>query len=87
MLSLPVMNSCSDDDMPPSAVDDKIWDLDGKKDQSYSPGDNFFMYCNGEWWNNTDLGDQMMVSFWMIRPSVYGKKTSRNRVSRNSMNK
>lgn len=70
MLSLPAMNSCSDDDMPPSAVDDKIWDLDGKKDQSYSPGDNFFMYCNGGWWKNTDLGDQEIASF--IRDPAIG---------------
>lgn len=69
MLSLPAMNSCTDDDMPPSAVDDKTWDLDGKKDQSYSPGDNFFMYCNGEWWKNTDLGDQDIVSF-ILDPAI-----------------
>lgn len=47
--------SCSDDDLPPSAVDDKPWDLDKNIDESYRPGDDFFMYCNGTYWHNTDF--------------------------------
>ena len=52
---LPLLFSCSDDDVPPaSAVDDKPWNLDKNMDESYRPGDNFYMYCNGTYWNNTD---------------------------------
>lgn len=52
---LPLLFSCSDDDVPPaSAVDEKPWNLDKNMDESYRPGDNFYMYCNGTYWNNTD---------------------------------
>lgn len=30
-------------------------------DKSYRPGDNFFMYCNGSWYNKTDLGGLEMA--------------------------
>lgn len=73
ILLLPVLSSCSDDEIPPSAVDEKIWDLDGNKDKSYSPGDNFFMYCNGGWWNSTDLGDKMRVGL-MFDPIIELRK-------------
>lgn len=60
-VSLVSFTACSDDDMQPSAIDEKIWDLDGNKDKSYSPGDNFFMYCNGKWWDGTDLDGKKRV--------------------------
>jgi predicted metalloendopeptidase len=34
-------------------VDDKEWKADANKDTSVRPGDDFFMYCNGGWWNST----------------------------------
>ena len=49
-----LFSSCSDDDVPPSAVDEKPWDFDKNMDESYRPGDDFFMYCNGTYWANTD---------------------------------
>ena len=45
--------ACSDDTVP-SAVDEKPWTLDGNKDISVSPGDDFFMYCNGAWYDATE---------------------------------
>ena len=45
--------ACSDDTVL-SAVDEKPWTLDGNKDISVSPGDDFFMYCNGAWYNATE---------------------------------
>lgn len=60
-VSLVSFTACSDDDMQPSAIDEKIWDLDGNKDKSYSPGDNFFMYCNGKWWDGADLDGKKRV--------------------------
>lgn len=51
------MTGCSDEKMAPSAVDEKQWSFDKNNDLSYAPGDNFFMYCNGKWWNETELGD------------------------------
>lgn len=53
-----VMVACSDDDIQPDPiVDSKEWPLDGNMDKSYRPGDNFFMYCNGTWYKNADVGD------------------------------
>ena len=46
--------SCSDSsDNPSPVVDDKEWKTDAYKDTSVRPGDDFFMYCNGSWWNST----------------------------------
>lgn len=46
--------SCSDNgDNPSPVVDDKEWKTDAYKDTSVRPGDDFFMYCNGGWWNST----------------------------------
>jgi predicted metalloendopeptidase len=55
-MALPMMlglASCSDnDDTPSSSVDNKVWKADAYKDTSVRPGDDFFMYCNGGWWNS-----------------------------------
>lgn len=54
--------ACSDDDIQPDpVVDSKEWPLDGNMDKSYRPGDNFFMYCNGTWYKNADVGDRDYV--------------------------
>ena len=54
-----VFTACTsdNDDNPASAVDDKEWKADANKDTSIRPGDDFFMYCNGGWWNNTKADD------------------------------
>ena len=45
--------SCSDNgDNPSPVVDDKEWKADAYMDTSVRPGDDFFMYCNGGWWNS-----------------------------------
>ena len=49
LLGAMTIAACSDDTVP-SAVDEKPWTLDGNKDISVSPGDDFFMYCNGAWY-------------------------------------
>src|SRR5574344_2265242 len=54
--------SCSDDagnepvPVPESTVDTKPWNYNEHMDTSVAPGDNFFMYCVGKWWNDFDLG-------------------------------
>lgn len=54
--------ACSNDDIQPDPiVDSKEWPLDGNMDKSYRPGDNFFMYCNGTWYKNADVGDRDYV--------------------------
>ncbi len=61
------LTSCSDDETEiiASAVDDKLWDLDKNMDTSYRPGDNFYMYCNGSYWNNTELpSDPMSIDIF-----------------------
>ena len=42
-----------------SAVDDKEWKADDNKDTSVRPGDDFFMYCNGGFWNRTVLTESV----------------------------
>lgn len=50
--------SCSDSsDNPAPAVDDKEFKADAYKDASVRPGDDFFMYCNGGYWNNTTVDE------------------------------
>lgn len=44
------------DDNTPSNVDNGTWtDLSEYMDTSVSPGDDFFMYCNGTYWKNTTV--------------------------------
>lgn len=62
-LLLTIVPACSDHEPRPSKTDNKLWELDGNMDESYAPGDNFFMYCHGAWWNRTDLGDSPAVGF------------------------
>ena len=59
-----VLTSCKDEiDNPVSptpsgqeAVDNGEWTISAANmDQAVAPGDNFFMYCNGSWWKNTQL--------------------------------
>lgn len=60
-----MLTSCSDTiDNPvepinpdqPSVVDNGKWTIDDSNmDLSVKPGDDFFMYCNGTWWKNTQV--------------------------------
>ena len=56
--------SCSsDDDIVPSTTDSSVWSLTQYMDTlNYRAGDNFFMFCNGRYWNTTEL-----------EPGVYAK--------------
>ena len=50
--------SCSDNsDNPSLVVDDKEFKADANRDASVRPGDDFFMYCNGGYWNNTTVDE------------------------------
>ena len=55
-----LLAACSSDDIDepiPSKVDTSVWPLTGYMDTlTYRAGDDFFMYCNGNYWKNTDLG-------------------------------
>ena len=45
-----LMTSCSVEDVPvASATDPLPFPIDAYKDRSVSPGDDFYMYCNGGW--------------------------------------
>ena len=60
MTVMTMLTSCSNiDDSPiPSAVDNGEWDLpDDEMDTSVRPGDDFFMYCNGGFWNTAELDE------------------------------
>ena len=44
-----VLTSCTVSDIPVSAVDEGQWAIDESyMDTSVNPGNDFFMYCNGE---------------------------------------
>jgi len=62
-----LLAACSDDDFDepaPSTVDTSEWPLTGYMDTlSYRAGDDFFMYCNGNYWKTTDLGDANIKGF------------------------
>ncbi len=60
--------ACSDSDSTseaPSTVDTKAWTLNGNMDTTYAPGNNFFMYCNGTWYNKATPQDDGMVGLVM----------------------
>ena len=55
-ITIVVLTACTDihdNPAPVVVVDDKEWKADANKDTSVRPGDDFFMYCNGGWWNST----------------------------------
>ena len=63
-----LLAACKDDDSvepAPSTVDTSEWPLNGDMDTlSYRAGDDFYMYCNGNYWKTTDLGDELIKSFF-----------------------
>ncbi len=56
--------ACSDDDVVASAVDTKTLPVSDWKDTSYAAGDNFFMYCNGKYWNEHELSNNYEDGFY-----------------------
>ena len=66
LLTLAVMAmgfaACTDTiDNSAPVVDDKEWKAEAYKDYSVKPGDDFFMYCNGGYWNSTTLSGNGMI--------------------------
>lgn len=64
MASMLLLSACETDDFDcePSTIDTSVWPLTCYMDTvNNRPGDDFYMYCNGGYWNSTDLGDQMAV--------------------------
>ena len=64
--AITALTACSDNDNPtePSATDNGAWTLDQDKDESYKPGDDFFMYCNGSWWTKAEVEPTGIVGFF-----------------------
>ena len=56
-MALLVACSSDDNDEPiPSKADTSVWPLTANMDTlNYRAGDDFYMYCNGNYWNTTDL--------------------------------
>ena len=73
IFALTVLSSCNDEkpvsfdptqgeESAPSAKDNLPWPLTPNMDTvNYRPGDDFFMYCNGTYWNETELDDYYYV--------------------------
>ena len=59
MCCMALLTACSSDDFDepiPSKMDTSVWPLTGNMDTlTYRAGDDFFMYCNGNFWKNADL--------------------------------
>ena len=62
-MNLTVLTSCiSIEDNPAPVVDNGQWNVpETDKDTSIRPGDDFFMYCNGGYWNNTEVDETQFV--------------------------
>lgn len=62
-----LVSSCAREDNVGAAtyiVDDGEWMVkDSDKDKTILPGDNFYMYCNGGYWESTVLGKQLQTGF------------------------
>src|SRR5574344_455299 len=63
MLATTLLVACSDSSVN-STVDTKQWTLSAQMDSTVAPGDNFYMYCNGKWYNSTELGDNDILSLF-----------------------
>lgn len=49
----------------PSAKDNWSWPLTQYMDaENYRPGDDFYLYCNGKYWQNAPMGDKKVVGFY-----------------------
>ena len=61
-----ILTSCSEGDDALVVTDDKPWTISADDmDPSVRPGDDFFMYCNGGYWQSTSVREDtaMIVSF------------------------
>lgn len=57
-MTMAVLTACTEsEDNPTQVEDNKPFNGDDYKDTSIRPGDDFFMYCNGDFWNNTVVDD------------------------------
>jgi hypothetical protein len=67
-MTMTMMTACSESiDNPSPVVDDKEWKADAYKDTSVRPGDDFFMYCNGGWWNSTVVDETTGIKRSAVR--------------------
>ena len=60
MTGATLFHSCVKDNPvgPQPYIDEGEWTVDETlMDKSYKPGDNFYMYCNGGFWKNTEVDD------------------------------
>ena len=75
-----LLAACAEDDddfdePEPSTVDTSEWPLTGNMDTlSYRAGDDFYMYCNGNYWKNTDLGDAQIKGYFYTESDEYINK-------------
>ena len=64
------LSACHTDDpeVPKSAEDHGVWPVPADAgDESYKPGDDFFMYCNGGFWKSTQVDESKAeINCWVM---------------------
>lgn len=75
-----VLTSCTIEDNPAPRVDYGEWNVsETDMDTNVRPGDDFFMYCNGGYWNSTEV-DESWFDFKSIMvqeiPTMMGEQLS-----------
>lgn len=73
VLAAVLMTACKDYDTPslPDEPDEEVvplsskdhlpWPISEYMDLTVRPGDNFYMYCNGTYWNNTEVDKEHVI--------------------------
>lgn len=80
MMTMPMLTSCTIEDNPAPTTDYGQWNVpETDMDTSVRPGDDFFMYCNGGYWNSTVI-DESSFDFKSIMaqeiPTMMGERLS-----------
>ena len=66
-----ILTSCSEGDNALVVTDDKPWTISADDmDPSVRPGDDFFMYCNGGYWQSTHVREDMPTIESFVRTVV-----------------
>ena len=67
VMIMAVLTACTENDDNSTPIEDnKTFNADAYKDMSIRPGDDFFMYCNGGYWNSTVVDETSPIKLLFI---------------------